>query len=120
MKKTNWLAITLIGIIALLALFWLGTMTGGWRYGGYGMMGWGDRGYGGHMGWGFSPFGWIGMTFMWLIPVGFLALTALGIVWLVRAITNPAAPSMQPPCPDCGRVLQADWQHCPYCGAKLK
>jgi len=57
MKKVNWLVVGIIVIITLLFLFGGGMMTGGWGY--RGMMG-------GHgmMGWGYSPFGWIGMIFM--------------------------------------------------------
>jgi hypothetical protein len=71
-------------------------------------------------GWGFSPFGWIGMTFMWLIPIGFLVLTVLAVVWLVRAMGsgNRSALSGQA-CPSCGRAVQADWRNCPHCGTQL-
>lgn len=54
-------------------------MMGG--YGGYGMPmmgGWGGS-------FGFNPFG---MIFMWLIPLGILTLIVLGIVWLVRNLTQ--------------------------------
>lgn len=119
MKKTNWLAITLVSILVILVLFWIGTMIGGWGYGGYGMMG----GYGGHMGWGYSPFGWfgmgLGMLFMWLIPIGIIALVVFGVASLMRNTSNPA-PLVQHPCPNCGKGAQADWQNCPYCGTNLK
>lgn len=119
MKKTNWLAITLVGIIALMVLFWIGTLIGG-GYGGYGMMG--GWGYGGHgmMGLGFSPFGWIGMAFMWLIPLGLIALTVLGVVWLAQNLGHSTAPDSQSPCPNCGKRIQADWRNCPHCGTALK
>ncbi|MGZ9164709.1 MAG: hypothetical protein ACXW4U_05990, partial [Anaerolineales bacterium] len=66
MKKNNWLIVGIIAIIALPLLFGGGMMAGGWSNRGWGMMG-----PGGMMGgWGLSPFGWIGMLFMWLIPVG--------------------------------------------------
>ena len=123
MKKTNWLAITLIGIIALFVLFWIGTWIGG-GYRGYGcMMG----GYGGMMSgygmmgnWGYSPFGWIGMLFMWLIPVGFIALVVFGIAWLVKNVNNSTPPAARNPCSNCGKSVQADWQNCPHCGTALK
>ena len=57
-------------------------------YTGYGMMGRG-YGYGMHMpmmGYG-SGFGIFGMLFVWLIPLGILALIALGIAWLVKQLT---------------------------------
>jgi len=115
MKKVNWTAVAIFTIVALLILQVAGYLLGGSRYGGWGMMGPGMMG-----GWGFSPFGWIGMFFMWLIPIGFLVLTVLGITWLVRTIgggNNPPAHALT--CPNCGRGAQADWKNCPYCGAAL-
>ena len=117
MKKINWLIIGIIAVIALLFLFG-GGMMGGWGYGyrGYGMMG-----PGGMMGgWGYSPFGWIGMTFMWLIPVGVIALIVFGVVALVRNAGNPTPPTSQTPCSNCGKGTQVDWKNCPYCGTTLK
>lgn len=117
MKKTNWLAITLVTILALLVLFWIGAMIGGWGYGGYGTMG------PGMMSWGYSPFGWfgmgLGMLFMWLIPIGIIALVVFGVASLVRNTSN-SAPVPQHACPNCGKGAQADWQNCPYCGTNLK
>jgi hypothetical protein len=60
------------------------------------------------------------MLFMWLIPVGFIVLTVLGIVWLVRNIGGPTSSSAGHNCPNCGKAVQADWQNCPYCGTALK
>src|SRR3990172_8800391 len=119
MKKINWLVIAIVGILVLLFLFGVGMMSG-WGYGNYGYRGWGMMGPGMMGGWGFSPFGWIGMAFMWLIPLGFLALTVLGIAWLVKAIgggTIPPSPAH--PCPSCGRGTQAEWKNCPYCRTAL-
>ena len=113
MKKVNWLVVGIIGFILLLFLFG-GNMMGSWDYRGWGMMG-GP----GMMGWGYSPFGWLGMTFMWLIPVGFLALTVLGVAWLVRNLGNTTPASLSA-CPNCGKGIQADWKNCPYCGTELK
>lgn len=122
MKKTNWLAVSLIVIVALLAFFWIGTMFGG-GYGGYGMM----DGYGrpSMMGnWGYSPFNWfgmgLGMIFIWLIPIGILALIVFGVVSLVRNTGNPPQSTSLTPCANCGKGTQADWQTCPYCGNALK
>src|SRR3990172_3779129 len=115
MNKVNWTAVVVFVIVAVL-VFQVGAgLLGVWRYDGWGMMGPGMMG-----GWGVGPLGWIGMFFMWLIPIGFLVLTVLGIAWLVKALgggNNPDAPAHT--CPSCGRGVQADWKNCPYCGASL-
>jgi uncharacterized membrane protein len=121
MKKANWLTVALIAVIAILILFWAGTLIGGWGNRGYGMMG----SYGGMMGnWGYSPFGWfgmgLGMIFMWLVPIGVLALVVYGVAALVRNTGNPPQTSSLTPCPNCGTGVQSDWQNCPYCGTMLK
>jgi uncharacterized membrane protein len=110
MNKINW---TIVAIVAV-ALLFVASLFGGRGYG-WGMMGPGMMGGG-----GFSPFGWIGMALMWLIPIGFLVLALLGIVWLVRAIGsgNQSAPVNQA-CPSCGREVRSDWRNCPHCGTQL-
>jgi hypothetical protein len=112
MNKVNWIVVV---AAALIILFGIGFLLSGRGYGGWGMMGPGMMG-----GWGFSPFGWIGMIFMWMIPLSFIILAVLGIVWIVRAIgsgTNPPPPGYT--CPSCRRGVQADWMNCPYCGTPL-
>jgi len=110
MNKVNWTAVAVFAIVALL-VFQVGasllgrTSYGGWGYGGWGMMG---------------PAMMGGMFFMWMIPVGFLILTVLGIVWLVKALgggNNSVAPAQT--CPSCGRGIRTDWKNCPYCGTTL-
>jgi len=82
MKKNDWLTAAMAVTILALALTAIILLSGSWGYGmmgpgwGYGMMGPWMMG-----GWGFAPFGWIGMTFMWLIPILFLA--AL-VIWVVQ------------------------------------
>jgi uncharacterized membrane protein len=119
MKKINWLIVGMITTIALLFLFGGGMMAGTYGYRGWGMMGPGMMG-----GWGYSPFGWfgmgIGMLFMWLVPVGILALIVFVVASLVRNNGNPAPLASQTPCHHCGKSTQADWQNCPYCGTTLK
>jgi hypothetical protein len=123
MKRINLTPVAVIGLIALLVL-----LIGVSGLGGYG--GWGV--WPGMMGpsmmgnWGFGPFGWLGMIFMWLFPLGFLALLVLGIVWFLqqaggssRAGGGPSQTAVGQPCPNCGRLVQADWQVCPHCGQKL-
>jgi len=110
MNKINWTSVTVFAIVALLVFLIGVSLLGGWGMMGPGMMG----------GLGFAPFGWFGMFFMWLIPVGFLVLTVAGIAWLVKAIGSgniPPAPAKT--CPSCGRGVQADWRNCPHCGTAL-
>jgi len=124
MKTTNWLALGLAMAFLLIIGLALGTGLLGYCYPG-GMMGpWGTGWYpSGMMGgwiWGLS--GLMVMFLMWLVPITFVALLVLGLVWLVQAISKPGS---QPPvtaatCPECHKNVQADWQHCPYCGRKLK
>ena len=111
MNKINWTFVA----IAAVAFLLLASLFGGRGYGGWGMMGPGMMG-----GWGFSPFGWVGMIFMWLVPFGFIVLIALGVVWLVRAVGsgNQSALAGQA-CLSCGRTVQADWRNCPHCGTQL-
>ena len=118
MNRINWVQVGVFAAVVLL-VFLIGTsLLGG--FGGYrGMMGPGMMGR-----WGFTPFGWLGALFMWLIPLGFLVLIVAGIVWLVRAAggfprSGPQAAVAGGACPSCGRPTQADWQHCPYCGQAL-
>ena len=124
MNKVNWTIVAVFGGVMLCAFLIGISLLGG--FGGYG--GSYGRGVGmmgpGMMGnWGFAPFGWIGMLLMWLVPTGFFALVALGIVWLVKAVgqpgsgQQPAAPART--CPNCHRPAQADWHNCPYCGTAV-
>lgn len=124
MKKTNWLVVGIVSIVAILTLYWVGTLIGG-GYGSYGMMS--SRfgmmgGNGGLMG-GFSPFGifgmGLGMLFVWLIPVGLVALAVYGVVSLARNTGSNSSLSL-PSCPNCGKTTQVDWQNCPHCGNVLK
>ena len=116
MNRVNWTAVAVFGAVMLLVLLIGVGLLSGWGYGGWGMMGPGMMGR-----WGFSPFGWIGMSFMWLIPISFIVLTVLGAVWLARAVMvhgiNPAIRGQT--CPSCGYGVQADWRNCPYCSTPL-
>ena len=81
MKKVNWLVVRVSSIVGLLLLFGGGMMGPG------GMMN----------NWGYSsspsPLGWIGMIFMWLVPVGLIVLGVFGTVWLVRNVSHSKPPS---------------------------
>ncbi len=85
---------------------------------------------------GFFPLRLIGSG---LFCLGFLALIVLGVVVLVRVLRQPgqaaiiAAPAVAPiqmpepvqtpavtrNCSNCGKPVQEDWSHCPYCGNTL-
>lgn len=66
-----------------------------------------------------------------LLCLGLLALIGLGILALVRTMQRPlpaaVAPAQPIPpapapvlaCANCGRTIQEDWSHCPYCGTAL-
>ncbi len=83
---------------------------------------------------GVGRLGLLGLLFGLLVRLGLLALLVIGFVWLVRSLTRPAIPVQSNPpapaaavepvaagsCPSCGRPVQADWSHCPYCGTNLK
>jgi hypothetical protein len=93
MRKVNWLIVGIMSFVIILILFGAGTLMSDWRY-----RAWGTMGPVGMMeNWEYfstaSPLGWIGMTFMWLIPVGLIVLAVFGIVWLVRNVGNSKMPS---------------------------
>lgn len=120
MNKVGWAVVAVLGVLLLLALgVGMSLLGGGTGYGGWGMMGPGMMG--GYGGWGYSPLGWVGMAFMWLIPIGLLVLTVLGAVYLVRAVGSGTgnAASVARTCPNCGRGVQSDWHNCPHCGTSL-
>ena len=107
-----------LALVAATILPFLFPQTG---WGGYGMMGPANMYGGGSMMGGFGmPFLGLGMI---LVPLLFVGLIVVGIVWLVKSVATPAAP--QPPvaasafCIHCGKALQAGWKACPYCGEKV-
>ena len=109
MRNTKWLLTVIAGGIVLLLLFIAG-MFSGWSMMRSGMI---DR-------WGYSPFGWIVMIFMWLIPISLIALAVLGIVWLICSAVGFNSPATDRVCPNCGKRVQTDLQNCPYCETSLK
>jgi uncharacterized protein YneF (UPF0154 family) len=92
MKNTTlWIV---LGIVAVFLLGLFGGMFlpfGGNNFAfGYGCAnGW--NGYGMMGGRGMMPFRFIGMLFMWLIPLGVVALIVGGIFWIVRSLTQKQA-----------------------------
>ena len=79
----------------------------GWNVGHMPMMG---------FGFGFMPFG---MIFMWLIPLAFLVMLVLGVIWAVKSLQGPQASTPSRVCGQCGKAAQPDWKNCPYCGNPL-
>jgi hypothetical protein len=135
MSRVNWTQVAVfVGIVLVIAfagIMILPILFGG--YGGWGMMGPGMMG-----GWrqegGWCPFcggtgryqgGFLGGLYGWLfmlLPLGFLVLLILGIIWLVRAVSRPASSTAATPqtCPQCGKPVAADWRVCPHCGSELQ
>ena len=115
MNRVDWTVVIIFSVVALLVFLIGVSLLGGWRYGGWGMMGPGMMGR-----WGFGTFGWIGMIFMWLIPISFLVLIVLGVVWVVQSLSKTTQPPIGRACPNCSKGIQTDWQNCPHCGTALK
>jgi hypothetical protein len=137
MGRSGWLGALVFGLVVLLVFcagiallpllfggfggYGPGYFGGGWGPGG--MMG--GRGMMGGPGFGLGLFELLSMAVMVGLPVLFLVLLALGIVWLVKYFRLPqvpgAAAAVQPSatCKSCQKPVQADWQVCPYCGNKL-
>jgi hypothetical protein len=76
----------------------------------------------GYSGFNFLSFG--GFVLMFL-PILFLALAAVGAVWLVNnrggSKPVPATPvaAIRATCPGCGEPVQDGWKHCPQCAYEL-
>lgn len=95
-KTAKWVIGVVVAVLILVVVTpFLGQLIFPGSYAGYGMMSRGGYGYGmmgrGYgmpmMGYGYGGFGFFGMLFMWLIPLGTLALIILGIAWLVKQLT---------------------------------
>lgn len=127
MNRINWTQVAVFAVVVVVVLA-VGMVVLGSLWGGYGMMGpgmMGDyRGYdpGGMMrDYGGSLFGWLFPLLMCLFPLGFLALLAVGIVWLVRTASAPRpATPVGKVCPECHAAVQPEWKACPHCGATLE
>jgi hypothetical protein len=123
MKSTMGWIFAVVMIVALVFALPFAFRLAGWDgYGGFGR-------FHGMMGDGFgyfSPFGFLGMGLMMLVPLGLIVLLVLGGVALVNSLTRPGGYPVQPvspggrPCPNCSKPTQTDWINCPYCGSSLK
>ena len=67
--------------------------------------------------------GWAFLLGRLLLPLVFLALlflVGLAIGTAIGRARTPVVPAARmATCPNCGRPVQADWNHCPNCGASL-
>ena len=116
-SKIGWVLLIVLGLAILIGLpfLWSGR-TGTGTY--YGMMGPGMMGGWGSVGiWAF-----LGMAFMWLVPIGGLVFIVSGAVYLTQGILRNRDPQMENSqnCPNCQRSILSSWVSCPYCGEKLK
>lgn len=65
------------------------------------------------------------MVFRLLVPVGVLALAAVGAIGLLRSRKITPASQVEAPlvtlktCVKCNHPVQQDWEHCAYCGKKI-
>lgn len=143
-KSTKWILGIVIGLVCVAALVAAGFVMlrwwggSGWMMESRGFRTWGD---GPIQPWqrmpmhpnsglpfssfgGFSP---IRMISVGLLCLGFLALIGLGVIVLVRSLIHASQPAENPAlatspaqaCSNCGRPVQNDWSHCPYCGNPL-
>jgi hypothetical protein len=93
MQKVNWLIVGVLSFVIVLILLGTEMLMSDW-----GIRDWGTMGPIGMMeNWEYSsppsPLGWVGMIFMWLIPVGLFVLAVFGTVWLVRNASHSSPPS---------------------------
>lgn len=86
---------------------------------------WGD-GYWHHHGrgmrWGLPVMGLFGGLFALLIPISFIGLIVLGVIFLVKTITpsgNKSSETQAFQCRNCGKRVEPDWSVCPHCGDTL-
>ncbi len=112
-----------VGVFAVVVL--LVFLIGASLFSGFGGYGSGMMGPGMMSGWGFGLFGWLGMIFMWIVPLSFLALLVAGIVCLVQSAGGSPPAGTQTlfetsTCQNCNCPTQDDLQLCLNCGQELK
>ena len=117
LRILKWVGLILIGV--LLALGAAALIFSMFRFGGMPMMGRGFRGP--------FMFGRVEILGFWLlmlgrliVPLALIALLVFAGITIGRGLGRPPAPVAKLTCRNCGRLVQADWNNCPYCGATLK
>jgi hypothetical protein len=113
MGDVEWTQVLLFGLVAL-AVFGLGLGMLSLLFGaGFGIMGAGGVGRAGLLA------TIMNLSFACLLPLGVLALLAVGGVWLARRVGSGAhEPDIN--CPGCGQPVQRGWKTCPSCGEDLQ
>jgi hypothetical protein len=121
MKTTiGWVLAIPLGLFILLVLPGVFMMGSNWGASYRGMMG--GAGMMGSLGY-LAPLGYFGMTLMWLVPLGGLALLVAGAIALAHSLVKPGnSTSIKPDwkCSNCGKPAQSDWGFCPACGKILQ
>lgn len=134
MSRVNWMQVgvfaavvlVILGILLVLVIGFGGSgmmgpgmMWRGWSEGACPFWGGGGRFPGGWLG---GMFGWLLMLVAWFLPLGLLALLAVGVVWVVRTVAQLASAMAPSPkvCPSCGKPVAGDWRLCPHCGEELR
>jgi putative membrane protein len=91
MEKMKWKAIFVWAILVLLVIVVVLGLMRGWGSAGWNRMGPGMMGN-----WGFGPFAWLGIIWMWLIPIGFIILVVAAVVWLMRGLSSEGTGRISP------------------------
>lgn len=113
----KWAAVALIGL--LLALAVVAVVFSAFRFGFMPMM---ARGFRVPFVYGGSRFiAWAFLLGRLLIPLAFMAFLVVAGFAIVRTLAAPRTPTASMTvCRNCGRPVQADWNHCPFCGTRLQ
>jgi hypothetical protein len=141
-RTIKWIIGILVGLLLIAAIGAVAYFGFG-RWYGYGMMGasrfpgWEGRGvmpmhpgeFYGRSGFRTGGFFWLGMLPHLVFSLGVLIFIVLGVIYLVRLLggqhshvaATPQTPAIEATasCSNCGKAVQADWSHCPYCGNPL-
>jgi hypothetical protein len=117
--KNSWKWVILFGVVFMAVFIFAMLFSFGSGFGWMPMMA--NRGFSGFSGFnGFGVIGVIMMLFMMVIPLAFIGLTVLGVVYLVDRSRYVSRQTKLDVCRKCGEELQDDWKVCPQCGKKVK